>query len=219
MTQDEFLIWWGYHSAAFPNLRAWMSEETKTALIDYRKHVENPTAELPRECKPMTAWSRVLADVDLPAAREATDAILAGDIEKPRAWSDHPAAVRKWARDRATATIEQTRSRRIIDGVETYRCPDCLDTGFVLVLSPASRSLQAAVSCVVACYCDFGDQEQAKRENARRNPLVRYDASRMFRLEDNLPPDPVAFDEWSREREKAAPNYEPAFDTWNDGGF
>ena len=146
-------------------------------------------------------------------------AILSGDMEKPRAWSDHPSAVRKWARDRATISIETTRSRRIIDGVDTYRCADCLDSGYVLVMSPASRSLQAAVSCVVLCRCDYGDQEASKRDRGRRRPLLRYDPARMFRLEDNLPPDEAEFRAWQQDRHKDAGNYEPAFDEWNEGVF
>jgi len=170
MNSNEFIEWLGYHSKAYPSLAPWLEKSEGTTAI----------------------WAKSLRDVSLEAGLAATDAMMAGDIEKPRGWSDHPQAVRRYAREIKGGGARLPGSFRDAkydpDGNELFDCPTCNDTGSVSVLHPnmqreairGERTRQAPgsfLSCTAACTCEVGDQ--LARGSDRHRGLPRYDPDRM----------------------------------------
>jgi hypothetical protein len=178
MIDDEFRDWLRYHKAAFPGLGDWLRKNPDT----------------------VAHWERALADVDAEAARDATDAMLAGAVETPRGYTEHVRTIRSMAKEIQFADRDDRRPARI-DGYVVYDCALCLDSGFVLVLDaehggqdlldwargdrrqprPASRGAS------VACTCATGESKRhamANRQEPQRPRQVdRYDRTRHFRLE------------------------------------
>jgi len=209
MTEAEFQQWFGYHGAAFPSLHSWLARQQKTAG-SYAKQTETEYVD------PLDAWFRAWEDVEITDARAATDAMAGGDLDCP-AWSQHPPLIRRWVRERTETAYSQRQTRRIIDGEETFACSDCRDSGWVLVLDPRSQSARTARACKVICSCRAGDLEDAKRRQHGRTPVLRYDPRAMFRLEDNLMLDPVAFAQWAEQRQPSG--YVEDFAEWDEAAF
>jgi hypothetical protein len=164
MSETEFDIWVAYHTTAFPAVARWIGENESTIPF----------------------WQRTLADTDLVTAKQATDAMHSGDLEQPRAYQDHPQRVRRWVRDAVRAHEKLAKTRRTIDGDQTFECAMCEDRGTVQVFHPMTakdicRDEDFADvrwrTCVVACTCEVGQVQQRERKlpgGTRIRPLVAF---------------------------------------------
>lgn len=139
MNRQEFDRWLAAHSASFPGLPKWLRDSPGTT----------------------DAWAEALSDADLEPALQATKDMLAGRIETPRGWGQHPAAIRKEARN---ATY-QAPTRQRIDGQETVECPLCHGSGWVSIVHPLAvhRIIQGQAlqpheirPCSLGCSCHRG---------------------------------------------------------------
>lgn len=124
MTKEQFAQWFAYHSAAFTGIAAWLEKVTKGP-------------ESPPRIQVLRAWLRTLEDCDLAEAKAATDAMARGEIEEPKGFDRHPAAIRaacgKSRRQRAKSyEIERYENGDPDRGARLYCCPLCQDTGAVL---------------------------------------------------------------------------------------
>ena len=174
MLRSEFELWLDHHMATYPSLKTWLAGNTGTAA----------------------RWARALEDVSLTEAKLATDAMMSGDLEKPRGWSDHPPVIRKWARQRETV-LKRAKSMTFIDGNLVYDCPLCSDTGLVSILHPKmTRDIHEGkrtrerpgdrLRCAVACSCGAGDLYM------RQPDMQRYVDSQMVPVDGPKGYDPVS---------------------------
>ncbi len=175
MTEQQFAEWIDYHSDAFPGLSDWFGRNQGT--VDH--------------------WQRAMLDVDLTAAKEATDLMLAGDIDQPRGYSEHVRVIRKNAREIAFMNDQRDRPKPV-DGQPTFFCPLCKDRGTVVVLYPESIAAildwldkpfdvrnqpPARKTCAVACSCETGTEFLSRC--SRKLPM--YEERRHFRCESQYP--------------------------------
>ena len=151
MNRAEFDQWWDYHSDAFGNLAEWFAKRPEKGR------------------RTMAQWGRTLSRVSLDDAKAATDAMHAGDLEEPRGFDRHPAAIRRAAVKMRTARArERDRRRSFVDGEEVFRCPQCQDDGrlivwhYVAMAAADPRTSETfgdrgtVASMLVACDCDAG---------------------------------------------------------------
>lgn len=187
------------HCAAFTGIRAWLAKTTKGA-------------DAPSEAQVLKGWYGVLRDVDLEAALAASHRMHSGEIEEPKGFDRHPAAIR-----RACGVSRRSSSvglRFDSDGNQTYACPVCQDSGWVYCWSAVSMKAArdgtfgqhfTVYATAVVCHCPAG------RTHDRRNEWPRFDPKRMLSILV------ATWDEDDRERlmefvGKLRPaNYEPAF--------
>ena len=91
MNQPDFQEWFAQHRAAFPEISPWLHK---------LEQIHKTNSDAPSAQAVLRQWLKALADVGLEEATEATAAILRGDVDKPKAYSDHPAAIRHHARSK-----------------------------------------------------------------------------------------------------------------------
>lgn len=199
MTWDEFRgEWLPAHCAAFTGIRTWLSRTTKGA-------------DAPSETQVLKGWYGVLREVDLEAALAASQRMHAGEVEEPKGFDRHPAAIRRACGvSRRSAAVGP---RFDADGNQTYACRDCCDEGWIRCWHPVS--IKAAreerlgqpgtiYSNAVVCHCPAGNRHDGRRE------YPRFDRKRCLPLIDNC-------DAKDQERlidfvEGLKPtNYDPAF--------
>jgi len=175
MTPEEFSEqFWPTFGLRFDEVERWIAKLPATS---------NSPSE-PTQQKAMKLWRSALADVSIEDANAACDAIFNGDEERPRSWSEYPAAIRRIARKAiARRTPTQWRPDRRRGEEPRYRCVLCRDDGRVLVwhenAMKAARDTPDAFAngevpqykCVIACVCRAG--EAACFENWQR-----YDPNR-----------------------------------------
>ena len=162
MTWDEFKgDWFPAHCAAFTGIRAWLAKISRGDGA-------------PTEAQIVKGWYNVLREVDLEAANAATARMHAGDIEEPKGFDRHPAAIR-----RACGVQRQRRDtepRFDADGNQMFSCRDCLDSGYVLCWHPTSMKAMrdgtfgnpyTVYSAYVVCHCPAGNQHDGRREFPR----------------------------------------------------
>ncbi|MFA5056542.1 MAG: hypothetical protein WC485_00380 [Opitutaceae bacterium] len=164
----------------------------------------------------MKSWYGVLRNVDLAAAKAASHQMHAGEIEEPKGFDRHPAAIRR-ACGVARRQRDSETPRYDADGNQMFVCLTCFDDGWVRCWHPASVAEVAAngitakplYAAVFPCKCRAGDVW------ARCFPLSpRFDAKMAMPLvgcasdRDNQ----QRLAEWIAGREPVRPeNYEPAF--------
>ena len=200
MTWDEFDgTWFPEHSAYFTGIRAWLDRTTKGS-------------DAPTHDQIIRGWYGVLRDVDLEAAKAASQRMHAGEIEEPKGFDRHPAAIRRACGvSRRSSLIGP---RYDADGNQTYACPNCRDEGWELCWSPTSMraardgtlgKVGTIYSEAVVCHCPAGNT------HARGKDWPRFDPKKRL---------PILMGTWhegDRERltefmSKMRPaNYEPAF--------
>lgn len=181
MTKDEFRVWFSAHCLAFTGLGEWfrglprdssgMSQATQSGLLG--------------------AWYRVLQDVALSDATEAT-ALLFRESEQIY-FDRHPSTIRRLASQVAAdrQRVEGIRRWPNTSQGETYRCLDCQDDGLLTIWD--KRAYAAVRSgtfelktcrtlvCTAACRCARGDRHEGSHGNLRRfNPAVHV----IFNLTD-----------------------------------
>jgi hypothetical protein len=210
MTQDEYLDWFRHHLAAFPGLGGWLAKVTSAAEDGMK----------PTRKQIMERWYRALERIPLAKAKAATDAMLAGDLDEPRSFDRHPAAIRAWANGHADRAVK---SRHVApDGRETFACLDCLDTGLVTVWH--STAIQAArkgtlgeprtlYTCAMPCRCKGGDLfAKVLPKSGRFNPERVVAVRRFTPLRDQVEELAERVAIMDSEAVKAKSNYCPEFD-------
>lgn len=202
MTPEEFTEWFAYHTARFTGIRQWLDKSTKGA--------GSPSvAEIQR------GWYGTMRNLDLDNAKAASDRMHAGDIEEPKGYDRHPAAIRRaCAGLRKIGVIEP---RYDPDGNETFACLTCMDTGMVFIWHPKTVmqvardgfGTEPLYSCAVACTCKSGDAKAGRG-------APRYDGQRYCKLPVggvNWQENQDALMQWIATHHPTRPaNYEPAFD-------
>lgn len=153
MTWDEFRKqWYPEHVACFTGIPAWMSKLEQSN-------------DGPASRDVMKGWYKALRDVDLDAAIAASHKMHAGEIEEPKGFDRHPAAIRK-ACGLSRSKIEAAKPRYDENGNRLYKCLTCFDDGLVFCWHPASVAQIAKkgfephkfyYTCVLPCTCKSGD--------------------------------------------------------------
>lgn len=138
MTSDEFYDWLEFHKGLFSGFGKWF-------------------ADLPGQA--VATWSEGLEGVSLAAAKEATREMAFGDLDEPRGYSKHLAAIRRRAREIAGSSRPEKKVK-LVDGQVVYDCPYCQDSGLRTIYHPqmvhevVNGSEDALLrTCVVGCPC------------------------------------------------------------------
>lgn len=222
MTPSEFNEWKTYHANCVGGFSDWLAKGRSD-------HEQREVLRL---------WHEALADVSLDDAKHASMAIMRGDIEVI-AFGNHPKAIRQYAKNARGGRLK--RERRFVDGREVFRCPDCLDGGWVACYHPSAikevirnrlecvktteaergresrRYMPAMKTCTYACHCDEGG-------DARDRGATVYDRERCIRVTAHT--HELQIDELFRETDsrveagvKNRPNYTSDFDQFNQAGY
>jgi hypothetical protein len=198
VTDKEFHDWFAYHLSCFTGIAAWLDKATKGTSAPSRKDI-------------LARWYGVLRGVTLADAKAATLQIHSGEVEEPKGFDRHPAAVRRLCKDN---TNEYHGPKRDADGNETFTCALCLDIGYVMVWG--ERTVQHVekhgwehapiVTAAAVCICDAGNKRAA-------NVKQRYKANGFCRLVDGLclQDDRDALDIWLETRKPDG--YDPDLET------
>jgi hypothetical protein len=208
MTWDEFRKdWYTEHCACFTGIPAWMAKLEKTS--------EGPAAR-----DVVKRWYGVLRDIDLSAAKKASHMMHAGEIEEPRGYDRHPAAIRNAAKS-ISPNGSSYRPRSTADGQPTFSCLRCEDIGLVFCWHPAFVAKIAKKGfepnahyddCAMPCTCAAGDVAAknfptATRYDPKRAMLLGIGGTKSETEREKLL-------EWLANREPLVPeNYESAFDS------
>lgn len=127
MIAIDFKDWHAYHQSLFPSVTVWMGKMPE---------VTGPNGE-PSQQAITAAWARILSDVDLKFAKQASDMLAKGQKEFfDRSFDCHPRTVRHIALELAGAKRRSDKAQKTIDGEEIYDCGYCRDTGIVEVYVP-----------------------------------------------------------------------------------
>ena len=161
MNKSEVIEWINYHSDAFPSVGDWIV-----------KHQEA-----------IRFWEKPFTDVSLDDAKAATDEMASGELDEPRGYSQHPKVIAKRARQ---IGYGRRQSSAVVDGEQTYRCPKCLDEGFVAVVDPIHYRAGRLRPCSVLCTCCEGDRKAERRVDGKRRATPRYDKRRMCQWDPEL---------------------------------
>lgn len=149
MNASEFRDWFDHHVACFPDLRGWMKRNTPS--------------EGPDDNRPIRAWEKALSSVSLGLARDATDAMFAGNIPDPRGFSRHPAAVIDYCRSRVSSVAPG-------DAFEGTAPCVCV-RGYLTVIDDAGMKWS------VLCTCARGDHRADMHRRAGAKPMRRYQST------------------------------------------
>lgn len=157
MTPTEFNTWLDYHKAAFPALGKWLKDHPETVKF----------------------WIKPFGGVSVDAAKAATDAMAAGELDEPRGFGSHPKVIAKHARE---LQHSEERQQFTADGEPIYNCPRCLDQGFVAVVDPVHYRAGELRACHVLCTCREGDRKAGRKYGDGHQPIFipRFDAVKMF---------------------------------------
>lgn len=98
MDNAQFDEWLDYHLNAFPDMRRWLGS------------IENPSETL-------ALWQSALHDCELRHAKQATSAMIAGDVDAPAAYERErlPAIIRKHIKQLRTAESQQAKASAAIN--------------------------------------------------------------------------------------------------------
>lgn len=203
MIAIDFKDWHTYHCSLFPAVDGWLTKFPET-----QRREGEPTQQAV-----LGAWARVLADVDLKLAKQASDLLAKGQEEfLDRTYDCHPRTVRMIALKLAGSRKKQM----AIEGEEVYDCGACRDSGIVEVWVP--KLLEWAVdafdpddepppgtvlswqrdprlqdrpkgipySCVIACNCARGQSKKKAMRGYVFNPErhVQYDPWKFWEAMD-----------------------------------
>jgi hypothetical protein len=203
LNNSELDNWLRHHSASFPAFAQWYHRQPNRGDIK-------------------GVWERIMADVTLADAIRITDQMASGDMEPPRGFGDHARAVRLAAKGIAAKRVKST--RRVIDGVPTFACRDCEDSGQLLVFHPLSMRemeehdfkreylLHIRRALPVICDCEAGQiikVEWPPRLDRRKMVPATGGIDEMFdRLKSFI-------EEWKVRRTEHAPTYSPELAEWS----
>lgn len=167
MTRDEFQKWFRHHCSRFTGIRAWLDKTTRGVGA-------------PDEAEILRAWYGTLCKVELTAAKAASDSMHSGEVDEPKGFDRHPAAIRKAAGTLGGASDGPLdRVRYDNDGNRTYGCLVCLDDGWVICWHPVSMKAAKAerlgelftlYTTAVCCDCSAGQERNRGGNSVTYNP-------------------------------------------------
>lgn len=214
MTKDEFRDWFRYHCARFTGIRSWLAKVTTGV-------------DAPSEAEILRGWYGVLRNVELVAAKNASDLMLGGEVEEPRGFDRHPAAIRRAAGlSQAGSGGSRNRTRYDSDGNQTYSCLVCFDSGHVICWHPTSMKAAKGgslgnrftlYSIAVVCSCSAGQEKNHRSGFPVFNsqfwlPLVRAEDGKVVVCDMSNESEQARLSEWMANYEPAKPeNYEAEF--------
>lgn len=167
MNVAEFKEWFDYHVTAFTGVEAWFNKQgaARAAAIKSR-------------------WADILKLVDLKLARMATDKMFSGEIEEPKGFDRHPAAVRNYAKAVGALAVKEGASDCICGGSGMLDVmADCRWKGKRAFI-PGEKFNHRDHLVTVACPCPKGEWINDCRERTTRPGelvfrLEVYDAGTM----------------------------------------
>lgn len=195
MTKDDFNEWLTHHKTCFTGIECWLDKVTSGDKAPTRTQI-------------LSTWATILRDVELSEAKRASIKMAAGEIEEPKGFDRHPAAIRKAAGVSRHAAVANA-PRYDLDGNQTYACLTCMDDGWVRCWHPQSMAQAKAgkpiepYSVAVVCTCAIGQTKDKHRT------YPRYDAKRWLRLDGWHDTDTGRLCEFVDAMRPA--NYDPAF--------
>jgi len=206
----DFRQWLAYHRGAYPGLAAWL--RTNADQLDH--------------------WERILCNVELHAAKSATDAIVASE-DQPKGYGEHPRWVRRIAMaGQPMAERQQQLGPQVKDDRLVANCRHCMDYGVVSVLSPSclrrvwqdDRHLHLT-TCALACNCERGQRVRLPRWQDG-HALIRIDDVLDQAINEAAQHADLKDAEWAVARrlllehhEKRQPSYAHDFDQWSAPEF
>lgn len=182
MNGKNYLEWWNYHIAVLPSIGKWFDGLDDAEVIH-------------------KSWKAALSTTAIKDACAATDAIVAGVLDRPFP-EETAAVVRRFAAER---TLSRREEQREPDG-NGRQCQLCRNTGHVTIWNPLiARGVHTGVDrfrnpangeifrvigpdgdvrrleAVAPCKCSFGDRfafKTVKRgDHLERVEVGRYDPS------------------------------------------
>lgn len=220
MNATEFNEWRKHHGLCVAGFDEWLAK--------------GRTADDQREV--LRLWADALSGVSLTDAKEASKALMRGDIERV-AFGEHPAAIRRHARSLVSKRYSGgTGSRRTLDGHEIIDCRDCHDTGFATCYSPAcihdyvtnrdaafrvvpirgggTRRIMPSLNyCAVPCRCGLGLTKQTA-SGARYDP-DRWILKTNISIEEQIAELVAGIEERLQASLESRPNYSHDLAEWN----
>lgn len=172
MTDAQWIETAEYMKTRIPKLTVWVRKNFPAG--DDRKNVA-------------AGWARLFDGVTMEAAKAAVDEFAANDDLHPMSTGDLPLKIARAARE-----YRRTKRKKYVDGVETFECPHCEDMGYVLVWSMEdTRKARAGTLTTetvayhrgVTVHCTCERAGKAKPKSTYHETVVRFDPSRMFRLQ------------------------------------
>lgn len=145
MNSDETRIWLAHHRKYFSRFADWLDERGR----------EDPVAL----SEMINAWQRVLSNVQLWAAKAATEQLFESETQ-PKSFELHVAAVKRIANEKKTLKDRST------FGQGSFKCQFCRDSGSVCVfvgsceLYPQYMRVYGerayAMTASIPCSCEEG---------------------------------------------------------------
>jgi len=128
-------------------------------------------------------WKAVLADVTLAEAKAATLAMASGDIETPTDPAAHPRAIKSHVERERRRKAKAARGGGSAHEA-TYRCPNCMDTGVVIIWHPIQMAEYAKGNTpkrdTAATFCVCESAESAGKGTGR--DMATFDPARHVRF-------------------------------------
>lgn len=124
---DEFDMWYRNHLTAFPSINTWLAKFPAGGVDD--------TSEQITAYRIGQRWRRLLSNVPLAIAIEATDKMERGEIKEPRGFDRHAQAIYGYWKSTQKGSPTQQRKIRLVDGEPVFDCLDCGDSLIVLVFT------------------------------------------------------------------------------------
>ena len=145
MNRHETKTWLNYHLSLFPDFKVWW----EATQVEQRAVL-------------WEAWIKVLRRVELSDCSAASEAILAGEQKKPWNHEDTPASIAK-----AAISIHRQKqpTPRVVEGQQTFSCPDCQDTGWIERPYPSSAGPVYGDGLhfyAKTCRCLHGDKHRGR---------------------------------------------------------
>ena len=144
MTRDEFDDWLEYHCGAFRSISKWLGS------------LGTEEAE-----KTLGHWFRVLRNIGLDEAKQATERLFAGQEAEPKSRDKIPAAIRAISKKlRSGGSSRRERRSVYVDGEPVFECNLCEDDGRIVLLEFEGEEDAfpgAPYRATYACRCRHGD--------------------------------------------------------------
>lgn len=145
MTREEFVRFFKVHRSRFSGVQKWLSAFPVEPIAD------DELAGMPSQREILAAWFDTLSDCRFVDVLTASRAMAAGELEEPKGYDRHPAALRTEARRHETAALATVAARKVIHGEPVFVCPTCEDLGTISVVD-------GEYTAAVACTCNSGDR-------------------------------------------------------------
>lgn len=200
MTKDEFNAWFFDHASRFIGLNAYIAKQQDRNGQPMGQAILN-------------AWLQSLQDVSFEEAKAASDEMFRlPEDQLPKGYDRHPAKILELTRNERRRRPPPAWKPRVIDGHETYKCPDCRDYGVFTVWHPDTIALirkgygqnmladprrHPAYTCAVRCVCEAGRCAAYMGDAHRAEKLATIDRfPELADLIEAVESEPVGFPEF-----------------------